>query len=297
MNTVDNIEQDILTITEALRTYESKEISGSQLNHLISITTPHINVRNLVGIPYGPGALTAFIDEYLSDYLSHVGPQGGDKLYEIGHFITRPTRTSNKSLWKTFVGPDSDEMLVIDIEKTEIRSELVAYPTSATECTINSVTLDEHDKIREAYLETLDEGVAAKLNELLSTSPKYGQWIDALKHQDPRLLKNWSTFRRQSLKKIFESKLSQLPLDSAAKKQIDFELSASHKAVYKENSERFNLSKPHSPLQENLLNVTDNEQLDMARKLMQSIVNNMGYEDLRSVQLPFGAVLDTLKTK
>lgn len=300
MSDNQDLQQHIEELKSELRGYPEPQIQGAKLNQLIANVVPELDFRQAVGIPVGPGALKKFVSDFLSDTLAQVGHNGGDVMYGIEGRNAMATAMQSAGYWKTFVSPNSQLELVFqkDSEELAVRT---ASELQQDDQIISKVTIDEHDRIRDNFLTDLDPDLAETLKGKEEEKDPYGEWLGRLRQQGYHMAKRWGEFRRKSLIELFEKRLDDLKISGdvavqCTQKLVDSQFS-SHLQTKQQRATTG--SPPLQAKSNNLPHVQSksSEGLDDARKFAQSVIGLMGYEDIRAVRLPLGAVLDAMGMK
>ncbi|MBW4706170.1 hypothetical protein KX928_00050 [Roseobacter sp. YSTF-M11] len=300
MSDDEDLQQHIEDLKDALREYPEPQIQGAKLNQLIANVVPELDFRQAVGIPVGPGALKKFVSDYLSDTLAHVGHNGGDVMYGIEGRSAIASAMQSAAYWKTFVSPNSQLELVFQKDSEELAVRTVSELQQDDQI-ISKVTIDEHDSIREDFQTGLDPDMAEKLKGLEGEKDPYGEWLGRLRQQGNHMAKRWGEFRRKSLIELFEKRLEDLKISGDVAVQCTQKLADSQFSSHLQTKQQRSttVSTPRQVKSDKLphLQSRSSEGLDDARKFAQSVIGLMGYEDIRAVRLPLGAVLDAMGMK
>ena len=299
MHEQHNLEEQLEDLSDALRCYQDPHIQGAKLNQYIKDVAPGLNVRDLVEIPVGPGALKKFVITYLGDVLKHVGFNGGDVVYSIeGHQGFSETEIGvSPNIWKSFVSPSAKTDVVVSADRTHLinRSSGSLEPE---ELVVSRVSISEHDSVREDFIDTVSSESDKSLAEASRGVDDYGDWLAVLREKG--LYKRWSEFRRNALLALFSSRLRELELDddiaeSLERQMIRSQRSTSTKRPAIESSSVPFTKKPSSTRQWDA--TRGQSEVEFSRRLAHAAVDAMSYDELRSINLPLGVVLDALNRK
>ena len=284
-------------LKDALRRYPEPQIQGAKLNVLIQKEVPELNVRAVVDMPVGPGALKRFVAAYLSDILQHTGYNGGDVVYGIEGRVAEPALQQDSRTWKTFVSPGSTAVLVVKQDHSGLDTRRVAE-LQPDELTISKVTMSEHDDLRKRFVESLDADLAEKVKKISDGTEAYGEWLAAIRQQGSTLSKRWGEFRRDGLIEILRSRLSELPISDDAKSICIKQLTDSQFSSHVSRMQKTEISKPGLTYSHSAARIQKASEplkgIDFARKLAHAVIDIMGYDELRAVHLPLGTVLDAM---
>lgn len=295
MQNHDSLNSMLSDIRSALMRGEGEAKTGSQIHQIILDAAPGIDVRSIVGIPVGPGALTKFIETYFQGTVNRIGMQGGDVLYGIGDVVRAAPKIENTSIWKAFVSPSAVKFLCL---RTSDMKLLVLDHLDLDDDThhIARVSGAEHDKIREDFRSSLTESQRAMLDQNVATDSSYDTFVAALRLDG--LMKSWGLFRRDAFAELFAARLKAIPVNDELISGITAQLLESQQALFKEEA-----SKPataQSSISGRSLepaNAARRDNLEAAKSLAKSVIDKMTYDELRGIHVPFGAVLDALSRK
>jgi len=288
------IADELRAIKAALESHPAPTITGGQLASLIGLAAPDLDVRAVVGKPRGSGAISAFVQSYLSDVVERIGNQGADTLHRIlGREVELiPAPSSSPQIWRTFVSPNSVQHLVLSPSAQSLFVRETPASPADGEVEVAKASSEEHDAMRQDFVFSLPDAVAAVLKEYAG----YDSWIATLRERLPTVMPRWGAFRRQRLSDLFASRVTELeledPLRGTILKQIrDSETSAYHTA---KKAKALPLGPGEAP-NERAQDVS--QAISRARRLAHAAIDRLGYDELRALKLPLGAVLDAIKTE
>lgn len=294
MQNTEDLNAILSDIRTALMRDEGEARTGSQIHQIILDAAPGIDIRSLVEIPTGPGALTKFIETYLHQHINRIGMQGGDVLYGVGDGVVPPSQTTDTSIWKAFVSPNAVNSLYL---RTSDMKLVVAEDSDSDGANvyIARVTNDEHGRIRQEFRTRLNEDQRVKLDEQVDPDASYDDFVVALRAVG--LMKSWGVFRRDAFKDLLAERLRLIPVEDEVISDVTNQLMKSQKANFSNVTGKplptQKLSAGRSPVPVNSGGLNN---LDSARFLARSVIDNMGYDELRAIHVPFGAVLDALNS-
>ena len=291
MKETENLHSILSDIRTVLTSLDGQAKSGAEIHEIILKAAPNLNIRSIVDIPTGPGALTKFIEIYFPE-LRHVGMKGGDKLYGIGESVAVAPAIESPNIWKSFVSVNAVSDLCLNVPKMKL---FASHSLDLDDDThhIPRVTQEELDAIGQEFLLGLADDIRNKLEADLNQDFSYPEFLLAIRSN--WLLKQWGEFRRNSLKQIFIKRLKKIHISEDSIPAVAAQLMESQNALYRSEDKRPSkgaTSTARQPLR--TVTRTDSQNLESARSLARSAIDNMGYDELRAVQLPFGAVLDAL---
>ena len=291
MKETENLNSMLSDIRTVLTSLDGQAKSGAELHEIIKEVAPNLKIRSIVNIPTGPGALTKFIETNFPE-LHHIGMKGGDKLYGIGERVAVPPTIERPDIWKAFVSVNSVSNLCLSASEMKLFVSQSLVPDDDTHH-IPRVTQEELDAIGQEFLSSLATGTRQKLETEVSSDFSYHEFMLAIRAN--YLIKPWGEFRRNSLKKIFIKRLEMIPIPEDSIPAVVAQLMKSQNVLHQSEVKmpsKGTTSFAYQPLR--TVTRTDSKNLDSARSLAKSVIDNIGYDELRAVQLPFGAVLDAL---
>jgi hypothetical protein len=290
----------IAAIEGALRDRPDSTITGGQLFYLMQSIAPTLNFRELVGIQIGPGALTKFVENHLSGSIRRIGNQGGDVLYQL---VGRTGGPNNEpefdSLWKNFVSPSSPRHLVIEIASQRLAVRNTSASSEGEELEVAKASLTEHDLVRSKFMESLPTLESEAIMAHLPDNASFSDWIAAVKLHAPDAMRKWGLFRRDHLLALFTRRIESFGLDNAFHDKLIAQIKASQRATLERQKDLkpFRSVVPSSVSASTLrLAVTDSPIFE-ARNLAHSAIDLMGYDELRSLRVPLGMILDSIRSK
>jgi len=290
-----SISHELTAVKKALEKRPSPTIAGAQLSTLIHTAAPDLNVRTIVGILKGPGALTEFIRRYLSDVVERIGHLGGDPLYQIkGREAASLPTSATPQIWRTFISPNSQQHLVLSLT-TRI---LVVRDTTALsgegEVEVVKASPDEHDRIRADFEATLAEGTVLDLREHVSSDTDFDTWIKALKTHAPEAVRKWGQYRRHRLAELFAVRITELSLEETLQQEALKQIKASEVASYDAQKGEKPASQRPSPRSTGELDAAADADVT-ARRLARAAIDHLSYDELRALRIPLGAMLDAIR--
>lgn len=288
-----DINEALRAIRSAIQAWTGPTITGGQLAALIRASAPGLEIRSIVGIPKGPGALTEFIKAHLSDTVERIGSQGSDALLRIvGREVEPSEHTASPQVWRTFVSPNSDQHLVLSGGGGVLLSREVPASADAGETEVKKATVEEHDRIRAEFVDTLPEQSVAALGELAAPNAEFEKWIAAMREKLPHSLRDWGHFRRKRLSELFAARIESLALKEPFERTVLEQVKASELAAYaKATKAAAAVSRTSKATNGGGVGA---DRLAAARRLAHAAIDLLSYEDLRTLRIPLGVVLDTI---
>jgi len=296
---MDNIDiaNELRAIKVALEGYPVSTITGGQLFSLIHRVVPDLDIRAVVGMPKGPGALTAFIREYLLDDVERIGNQGGDILYQIaGREITALPTSSSPLIWRTFVSPNSSKHLLLIRSTQRVLVRDTPTSTGESELEVAKASPEEHDKIRADFMVSMPESSAAILREHVAPEADFETWIAALKEYQPQMMPQWGQFRRHRLSELFAARITELKLEEPLQRVVLEQIKASELSAYDTPKAGKVVSAKQAVRQAGGLNDPTDATL-LARRLAHVAIDRLSYDDLRALRMPLGVMLDAIRAE
>lgn len=291
-----DINEALRAIRSAIQAWTGPTITGGQLAALIRAAAPGLEIRSIVGIPQGPGALTEFIKSHLSDTVERIGSQGSDALLRIvGRDIDSSGHTASPQVWRTFVSPNSDQHLVLSGGGGVLLSREAPASADTGETEVEKATVEEHDRIRAKFVDTLPEQSIAALGELAAPDAEFEKWIAAMRERLPSSLRDWGHFRRKRLSELFTARIESLALKEPFQRTVLDQVKASEMAAYGKVTKAAAAAK--RPPKTTDGGDVDADRMATARRLAHTAIDLLSYEDLRTLRIPLGVVLDTIASE
>lgn len=219
-----------------------------------------------------------------------VGRSGMDLVYGMRGtpYNTNAVETDRSDFWRIWVSPNSPIALLI-----AIASGAVSAINRRQSVPVGFIKLEPpdaltHRSIARCFSATLSEPEAAPLLEICREESREWRyrWNEALRKTP--LFPRWMEFRREEFQKRLEESLQQAGLERSS---IDFavgEVLRSH--------ERARSDVPVERDHENNRRSVKLKIDDMLlRQVVLEIIDRMGVDELRSLRLPVGAVIDAIE--
>lgn len=287
-----NFDAELANIIAALELERGTSKTGAQVHKVITDAAPKLNIRSIVGILTGPGALTKFIESYLHDIVIRIGNQGGDVLYGIGEGVTASPNVGDTSIWKAFVSPNTVNHLILDTTTAKLTVSSSLDLDDGTHH-IERLSTEEHDKIRQEFLSSLSESQRASVDALASSESAYGDFVQALRSAG--LMATWGKFRRDAIAGILTQRLKEIPIAETAVSGPVTQLLTSQQALFDKSFEKpEKRTEPEQSWKTKPRAQDDARHLSSARSLAQSAIGVMSYDEIRAIHLPLGAILDAM---
>lgn len=231
---------------------------------------------------YEAATLREFILKHVSE-LHVIGYSGLDPIYGLKAWSTAPSQTFGSLVlgsidpWRVWVSPDSPVSLAISLNDGSVRGLSNGAECGPEEWRLSPLSREEHRQIARRFLEQLGtpplEGLKAAVED---PDPAWWQkWLDVMRAQPASFASRWHRYRIDQLRAALAQALSKLP-DAVAKRA--FEL----------------ISKRSAP-EGRVLGQEDTA--GRTRRLVHVVVDRMSREELRSLSLPLGLVLDAIGSK
>src|SRR3990167_1449485 len=230
---VSDIRDELRAVEVALSNRPSPTITGGQLFALIDSAAPHLDIRAVVGIPKGPGALTEFVRQHMTGIVERVGNHGGDVLYLIGgRDLDNQAPFPSNDIWRTFVSPSSRMHLILNPSARRLMIRDTPASVADDEMGVAKASMDEHDKIRADFAASLSESEAAILRNRAGPDDDFESWIGALRELLPRGMAKWGQYRRNKLSDLFVARIRELGLDDSLEQAVLDQIRASENSAY-----------------------------------------------------------------
>jgi len=290
-----DINEALRAIRSAIQAWTGPTITGGQLAALIRAAAPGMEIRSIVGISKGPGALTEFIKSHLSDTVERIGSQGSDALLRIvGRDLEAASSAASPQLWRTFVSPNSDQHLVLSGAGGVLISREAAASIDAGETEVEKATVEEHDRIRADFVKTLPDRSVALLGGLAADA-EFEDWIAAMREQLPGSMRDWGHFRRKRLSELFTARIKSLAVKELVQQTVIEQVKASELAAYGKAVKAADAAKrPSKPTKDG---GDGTDRVAAARRMAHAAIDLLSYDDLRALKIPLGVMLDTIASE
>lgn len=295
---VEKIEHVVEKIAFSLRSRKTKEISGALLGEMIKKEIPHLNIREVVKMPVGPGALSKFIDLYLSTILQRDHRSGVDWIYKIKTTDSTTVLPINPFAWKVFASPSKTHSIFLDRSNQSLIVKLLSEIQGDMAIQkIDSVTREELKEIQKQFLASIDNAQEReKLGQALTGVNSYQKWMKTLQSENLKQYHLWTEFRRKEIGGIFFNRIARFGLDGDIKVTLLADLMKSQAMQHHQIQKLIQIeNKPHTKEALPRKGVSNTEQ--NFRAVLITILSNMPIEELRQIRLPYGDVFDVLTMK
>ena len=293
--TKDEVDTGVRAVRAAISKWPKPTLTGGQIASLIKSVAPRLDFRATVGIPTGSGALTAFIEQYLSEQLERVGTQGMDTLHRVkGRELETPSPIASPEVWRTFVSPNSKQNLVLSIP-TGLVIARESAASSKEEVDIPKATTAEHDAIRAEFTKGLPKQTLAECEKDLSPDAEFEAWMTALRTYAPEEIKRWGHFRRQRLSELLVARVNAAGINVPLRDRVLAHVKASEAAAYESRKSGGKGAGENNPAAVAGMNSPANESIGRARLLAHAAIDRLSYDELRALKMPLGAMLDVVR--
>lgn len=277
---------------------QAATIVGAQLAPLIDGCLPAgTTYRNYLPAG-GPSRLRSFVERYLVDLvLPTEERRGSDFLYRIIHAVPDEGAVGRGDgrLWKSFVALKPSRHLVFDSETAEIGILESLGEASKAIKTIPPVSFAEHASLCQQFYEQLVKRGEEQplLKALLSDfhPQTYPMWLHALRTSRPPLDKEWGAFRQAAILSLFEERLGALDVRGERAGQLVLQLRRDHEQSMRSKAAEPVASADATPQAPTPIPPRDAKE-KRAREALHAAVDRMSYEQIMSLPLPFGVMLD-----
>jgi hypothetical protein len=287
------LEPAVKKITSVLRDRGEKEITGAMLGELVRKTVPELSIREIVGIPTGPGALSRFAGDYLSHVLVRGRTQGSDPVYKILEAQSEDAAI-NPEIWQAFVRVQSPRILVLRKNPLGLEVIYAADFSPGVDCSeIKKATNQELDEIRNLFTDSLHKTLPESAASLPQRDQRYLDWSALLRQLGREHFRSWSDFRVEKIIELFESRLVGLGVAPDDRSRLKYEMQCSQAAG---RAATFN-DKNHRPgpvLHTELAAAAPEAGDSSLRAAIVAVIPLLSTADLRELKLPAGILMDAL---
>lgn len=267
--------------------YGDTEILGSQLGNAIAKWSPGLSLRAY-------GGLRAFVEAELGGAIEWLRREGLDDFYRVaakkladyGQW-ERPS-WSTPQLWSSFTNPNRSVRLAVAVDGKSLlitTSPDAPLPDGVVE--LKRLSTDSYRSMAANFLAGLpDESTRAELSPLLGGNPFWNAWIDGVSKHEQKAA--WESFRVSAIDKEFLQQLAAAGIEEARSREM---LTALHSS---KNSQR---PKGRSA------NATHRAPANLPHgraellRLVRETIERLSDEELRSLRLPVGVILDVVRQR
>ena len=273
-------------------------IVGAQLAPLIDGCLPAgTTYRNYLPADE-PSRLRSFVERYLVDLVLPTDERrGSDFLYRIIHAVQDEgvIGRGDGRLWRSFVALKPSRHLAYDSQTAEIGILESLGEASEAIKLISPVTFAEHaDICRQFYEQLVKDGVEQPLlmAMLADFHPQtYPMWLHVLRTSRPPLDKDWGGFRQAAILGLFEERLGALDVQGERAKQLVLQLRRDHEQSMRSKTVEPAATADSTPQAAAQTSPRDAKE-KRAREALHAAVDRMSYEQIISLSVPFGVILD-----
>lgn len=288
------LNNEIAKITSALIEKPESTISGALLGELLPVVAPDLNIREVMEIPSGPGALRKFVDRHLKHVLTPNHKQGSDIIYSILREELENPIQADAEIWHTFVRTNSPKKLFFS--GNTLKSKSVEEENFDSEKAILSATNDELNQIRIDFINSLGE-IAAALPEMKAP---YTEWSVALKKLGRQHYRNWTEYRLRKIEDLFEQRIDSLGIEKKSRSEILSQLKRSQLAAKdligtkktQPNSVKTTIEEENNKNYNSNSNSNSND--EQFRSAIIEVIKKLPILELRDLKLPAGEVADAM---
>lgn len=255
---------------------EANEILGAHLASLIKQRQPDWDVHS-----FGCTSLSSFIAQHVrSVYVS--GRSGMDYIYKKVPEGEASDAVATANFWRAWVSPYGRYVLAIDPSSGKVKALPRNASTPSGHLRLEPPTVQAHQELALEFLSQSGADPDGKIAALvLPDKPTWWQaWYAALRKAG--LAPKWNAFRRNRMQQLLLQAIGVLPLEQKVK-DLAFEEIRSADAI----AIKHTAAKAIDPA----------DSLVQARAVAIRAIEQMSEQELRELRLPFGVILDVMRTK
>lgn len=302
----NGLELDVVSLRNCLAPQllelSSETITGSRLAPLIDACLRPANYRSYFPINESP-RLRNFVEKYLGELVSPTDERSGvDPIYRIAHVAGTANTTLQPTgqLWRTFAALTPTQQLSYDRETAELGLVDPLAEETETVVFIPSVSFPEHRRICEDfYLLLVKRGQEVPLLQALlkEFEPNaYPVWLRTLRTSRPPLDKEWGHYRQEALLALFRTRLANLNVPMLRIGQLELQLARDHEHIIQKKVGKNVATKESSTAVEVALPAKDSKE-KRTRELLHAAVDRLSLEQMQSLLVPFGVLVDVLHSQ
>lgn len=275
------------------------EILGSQLGAFIRTLDPSIDIKGTYQ------NLRNFVATHLSDVLKNVGKRGGDDIYSIsGPPGYKPLDGESSLLWSAFSNPNRHGRIFYCQEGGPLLfSDAEGLPQPSEECQpFQKLTVEDYRRLAETLITTkVPDDIQPEAQEMLTKDGfwerltnhlrKHGHHLEVKEFEAERIRFVESEFKRHAIAVGMPEELIPKWID-ALQKSRQF-------GNPKKQKMGVNPSPTHGSAIPAITQAydpkTQTQDLVSMRNLIKLAIDRMDLEELRSLRLPVGVILDAFR--
>ncbi len=252
---------------------------------------------------YDTPNLRKFVRQYIAPEVVSLTDQrqGSDFLYAIPQKVSAVELAHEGKLWKSFVAVSPFAQLVYSRKTAAVSALSTSLPVPEDCVVVPAVSLQEHRDLCLQFCDKVEaEGAKAQADALRAVvgGPDgvfYPAWLKVCRANKP-LDRIWGQFRHDRLLALFEQRLTQAGASAARAAQLKQELALDHevarapKQVVEATVATVAIGGASAPRD------SRESREKRARDLLKSAADRLTYEQLMSIQLPLGVLLDLAST-
>lgn len=265
-----------------------REVLGSDLGYFIKRTFPEWNLK----AEYR--SLHAFIDKELSEFLEHVGKQGGNDVYRNLQFQTSGNTLSgdDRALWTLFSNPQRDGAIFVS------GGELIAKPAGAQpahgESEVPRIRASEYAILLRKCAGSIPEDLRDRFEAILASNDS-SPWSAALnllrKTGNPSVCRQLENERIDYIIGQFKERLQRLQVSEEQITAFTNQLAESRGRREETKKPIRDVNRLSSSIPK-VVAVQDQEGL--LRQVAKAAIDEMTVEQIRALNLPLGLVVDVI---
>lgn len=267
-----------------------KGLLGSHVGLVVRTLQPDFQPQ-----AYGVRTLREFIERYVPS-IKVIGYSGLDPIYGVptstSEPLPQPPSSGGYDLWRVWSSPASPLAIAVKRATGETRAVPREQAGAEDEVQILPASFELHRSLATEFLkthETLPEAVSAVLRQTLD-DPKgawWRRWFEILR-DFPEINQNWLAYRRRGLESALQASLRSAGLESMQVDRACREVTTRTRGVGRRPGIVGDTTAGGLP-----------EAVAATRRtelvgLVQAVVARMGDNELRSLSLPVGLILDVL---
>ena len=267
---------------------EHHEVRGSALGNLAN---EQFGASYKVMILENGGSLGNFIRSFCNSFLTWSQKDGGDDIYRLSTEEGTAQAEAPIDFWQRFQNPRHAGPTYINITTGEVFEIQPASAPDTEFATLNPVEVDDYRSMIRTFVETDPDIASDDIEPFIDSDAMWTSWTRLLNTSSPEKMKAWIEFRWRHLDNLLETRLLSLGLPPEIRRRVKIRIS---KSRTKPTTNRSESVVPVIPVPHPKTAPLSTSPIWNARSLAVAAIEQMSESDIRSIQVPIGAILDAL---
>jgi hypothetical protein len=286
-------------VKQATAAGPSRGLRGSEAGTIARLIDP-----DFTPFAYGVGTVKSFIAQF-AEQLKIIRYSGLDPIFGLAEWPTVPAAgpvaaprigPTTPAAWRVWASPRTHLSLGIRRDTGQVRVLPTAVETVAGEVKIRAATLEQHQNLARDFLrkQDLDAGLKTTLAGIVGGADPtwWRRWNQVVKTNSAELHRLWLEHRHLGLESALRTTLRSEGIEGAALDRALYEITARAKSVTEAEQAQGPGTSAASPEAPPVM--PRSSDASSLRTLVLHVLARMNDEELRSLLLPLGPVVDAV---